>query len=43
MKLKEYIEKEIEKGRREFDIGVEPNMRVNDKSKNRVKFTIQKR
>ena len=40
MKLKEFIKKEISQGRCEFDIGVWPDMTVDDKSPNRIKFTI---
>ncbi len=42
MELKNYIKKEIKKGRRNFNIGVEPNMEVNDKSPNRIKFQVIK-
>ena len=43
MKLKEYIKEEIINGKRNFDIGVEPNMEVNNNSKNRVRFKIIKK
>ncbi len=42
MKLSEYLKQEIKKGITDFNIGVEPNMEVNDKSPNRVKFSIKK-
>ena len=41
MKLKDYIKQELKKGRREFDIGVEPDMEVNDKSPNRIRFKLK--
>ena len=43
MKLKDFIKIELDKGRRNFDIGVEQDMEVNDKSPNRVKFNVVRR
>ena len=49
MKLSEYVKsiREAFEGTDifeiSFDLGVEPNMEINEKSKNRVKFTINKR
>jgi len=41
MKLKDYITQEIERGKRDFDIGVEPDLTVNEKSGNRVGFKVE--
>ncbi len=41
MNLKEYIKYELKKGRRDFDIGVEPDMEVNHNSPNRARFKVE--
>ena len=47
MDLKDYIIDALRdipdnfKGTLDFDIGVEPNMKVNDNSENRVKFSVK--
>jgi hypothetical protein len=43
MKLKEYIKQKCQESSKNeiyFNVGVEPNMEVNDKSPNRIKFTL---
>jgi len=42
-KFVEYINEEIKKGRRKFDIGLTPDMKIDDDSENRIKFVIQKK
>jgi len=41
MKLKDYIQQEIRKGRRDFDIGINLDGTVDDKSPTRVKFQVK--
>lgn len=43
MKLDRYIQKELKEGRTIFDIGVLPNMEVNNNAINRVKFIALKK
>jgi hypothetical protein len=42
-KLSKYIKQEIKKGRTEFNIGLEPDMEINEKSLNRVKFSVARK
>ena len=41
MKLGEYIAKELKRGRKKFDIGVDDDMMTNDDSPNRIKFEVK--
>lgn len=42
MKLREYIKIALEQGQREFNIGLYPDMTVDDRSPTRIRFKVEK-